>query len=580
MSTGEDKNREIANAIWECRDMFRAHFDVSELAPYANLIAYVAVVAKRNNVKEADPLQQFKRAVVENVGNAILRDYLLSEMGEFWQRATNLLVQEFTEEDLAQFALTYDFTARAGKAGGENITPSCICDLALKILDIGTDEVIADLGCGGGNFLEEAVEVNGNSIKAYGIDRDIDLACLAIARMELLKADYLIEIGDVFEQTKRSSFDKVFTNYPFGMRIAAMKGNGEYYEAMKTGSQGFGRPASADWIFNKVAFDSLKDGGTAVAVMTNGAAFNGGDRQARKYFVDNGMIKAVIALPSNLFASTAIPTTLIVLGKNDGEIRMVDATDLAVPGRRRNTLGTEEISEVLDRLVSDGESSTLVSIEDIANRDYNLYPTRYLARDLSLENPTKLGDLAISIERGARIPAQELDELTIDSDSRITYLRLSDINDGRISNDRPRLRQIDHNTERYWLKTGDLIVSKNGAPFKIAVAEIAENDIVLANGNLYIIRLNTDIVDPYFAAAFLSSDDGKEALERYVVGTAIPNLPLKNLKELLIPVPPMKKQQEIASAYRASLDEIEILKIKLAKARVAMSEAYMAAVNR
>ena len=579
MSSYEEKNREIANAIWECRNMFRARFDVSEPAPYANLIAYVAVVAKRNNIREADPLQQFKSAVAEGVKNATLRDYLLSEMGEFWQRATNLLIQEFTEEDLVKFTLTYDFTARAGKAGGENITPGSICDLALKILDIGAGEVVADLGCGAGSFLEDAVEISGDSIKVYGIDCDINLACLAIARMELLKADYLIEIGDVFEQTERTSFDKVFTNYPFGMRIAAMKGNGEYYEAMKTGSQGFGRPASADWMFNKVAFDSLKNDGTAVAVMTNGAAFNGGDRQARKYFVDNGMIKAVIALPSNLFASTAIPTTLIILGKNDGEIRMVDATDLAVPGRRRNTLGTEEINEVLDRLVRDGASSTLVSKEDIASKDYNLYPTRYLGRDLNLENPTKLGDLAVSIERGARIPAQELDELTIDSDSRITYLRLSDISDGRISDDRPRLRQIDCVTERYWLKTGDLIVSKNGAPFKIAVAEIAENDIVLANGNLYIIRLNTDIIDPYFTAAFLSSDDGKEALERYVVGTAIPNLPLKNLKELQIPVPPMEKQQEIASAYRASLDEIEILKIKLAKARVAMSEAYMAAVN-
>ena len=123
-------------------------------------------------------------------------------------------------------------------------------------------------------------------------------------------------------------------------------------------------------------------------------------------------------------------------------------------------------------------------------------------------------------------------------------------------------------------------MSKNGAPFKIAVAEIAENDIVLANGNLYIVRLNTDIIDPYFIAAFLSSDDGKEALERYVVGTAIPNLPLKNLKELQIPVPPMEKQKKIASAYRASLDEIEILKIKLAKARVSMADAYMSAVKR
>lgn len=580
MSSSVEKNREIANAIWECRDMFRAYFDVTEPAPYANLIAYVAVVAKRSGIEKSDPLQQFKKVVTENIRNATLRDYLLSEMGEFWQRATNLLIQEFTEKDLALFALTYDFTARAGRAGGEHITPESIRNLALKILDISVDEVVADLGCGGGCFLESAVEAHRDAIKVYGIDCNVDLACLAIARMELLEADYLIEIGDVFEQTKRASFDKVFTNYPFGMRIAAMKGEGEYYEIMRTGVHGLGRPTSADWVFNKVAFDSLKDSGTAVAVMTNGAAFNGGDRQARKYFVDNGMIKAIIALPSNLFASTAIPTTLIVLGKNGGEIRMVDATDLVVPGRRRNTLGSDEIDEVLDRLTRDGESSTTVSKEDIANKDYNLYPSRYLGRDLNLENPTKLGDLAVSIERGARIPAQELDELTIDSDSRITYLRLSDISDGRISDDRPRLRQIDCDTERYWLKTGDLIVSKNGAPFKIAVAEIAENDIVLANGNLYIIRLNTDIIDPYFIAAFLSSDDGKEALERYVVGTAIPNLPLKNLKELQIPVPPMEKQKEIALAYRASLDEIEILKIKLAKARVSMADAYMSAVKR
>lgn len=580
MSSYVEKNREIANTIWECRDMFRAYFDVAEPAPYANLIAYVAVVAKRSGIEKSDPLQQFKKVVTENVRNATLRDYLLSEMGEFWQRATNMLIQEFTEKDLALFALTYDFTARAGRAGGEHITPESIRNLALKILDISVDEVVADLGCGGGCFLESAVEAHRDAIKVYGIDCNVDLACLAIARMELLEADYLIEVGDVFEQTKRASFDKVFTNYPFGMRIAAMKGEGEYYEIMRTGVHGLGRPTSADWVFNKVAFDSLKDSGTAVAVMTNGAAFNGGDRQARKYFVDNGMIKAIIALPSNLFASTAIPTTLIVLGKNSGEIRMVDATDLVVPGRRRNTLGSDEIDEVLDRLTRDGESSTAVSKEDIANKDYNLYPSRYLGRDLNLENPTKLGDLAVSIERGARIPAQELDELTIDSDSRITYLRLSDISDGRISDDRPRLRQIDCDTERYWLKTGDLIVSKNGAPFKIAVAEIAENDIVLANGNLYIVRLNTDIIDPYFIAAFLSSDDGKEALERYVVGTAIPNLPLKNLKELQIPVPPMEKQKKIASAYRASLDEIEILKIKLAKARVSMADAYMSAVKR
>ena len=102
----------------------------------------------------------------------------------------------------------------------------------------------------------------------------------------------------------------------------------------------------------------------------------------------------------------------------------------------------------------------------------------------------------------------------------------------------------------------------------------------MANGNLYIIRLKTDIVDPYFVAAFLSSEDGREVLERYVVGTTIPNLPLRNLKEIQIPVLPMERQKAIAARYQASLDEIEVLKIKLEKARIAASEAYVSEVAR
>ena len=577
LTSREETNTKIANSIWECRNMFRKHFDVTENGPFANLIAFVAVLAKKQGVAGDNPLEKFKNTVTSEVTNDTLREFLLEELGEFWQRATNLLISEYTEEELVQFVLTYDFTARYGKAGGDNITPDSLRELALRILDPGKDDTVADLGCGGGNFLSDVVE-NESYKEVYGIEFNKGLACLAIARMELLGARYEIEIGDIFTEAGSNSFDKVFTNYPFGMRITSMRGEGGYYEAMRSGSQSFGRPASADWMYNKAAYDSLREGGIAVAIMTNGAAFNGSDRQTRKYFVDNGMIRAMVALPSNLFPYASIPTTLVILGKNNGSIRMVDATDLSVPGRRRDTIGPDEIDEILTRLSRDGGSSITVTKERLSETDYNLYPARYLSRDINLENPMKLGDLALSIERGARIPARDLDELTIDEESCITYLRLSDITDGRIGNDRPRLRQIDSDTERYWLKTGDLIISKNGAPFKVAVAEVPDGDIVLANGNLYIIRLDTSIIDPYFAAAFLSSEDGKEILERYVVGTTIPSLPLKNLKNIQIPVPPMEKQRVIAGAYQSSLDEIEVLKIKLCKARVSASEAYAMAV--
>lgn len=139
---------------------------------------------------------------------------------------------------------------------------------------------------------------------------------------------------------------------------------------------------------------------------------------------------------------------------------------------------------------------------------------------------------------------------------------------------------MDPKTERQWLRTGDLIVSKNGAPFKIAVADVPESQTIMANGNLYIIRLDTGKVNPHFVAAFLASDDGKELMDRMVVGTTIPNLPLRNLKDIELPVPTMDKQREVARRYQAHLDEIEVLKIKLDKARAGIASAYDEVVGR
>ena len=395
---------------------------------------------------------------------------------------------------------------------------------------------------------------------------------LTMVKTELLGANSEMVFGDMLENPSAGRFDKVFANYPFGMRVSFMRGEGEYYRALKTGKDGLGRPASAAWVFNKLAWDSLIAGGTAVVIMANGATFNGGDQQARSFFVNNGMIKAIVALPENLFPTTGIATTLMVMGSNKGGIRMVDASDLSITGRRWDTMGSDEIEEIKTRLKEDGPFSRLVSHEEIAAAEYGLYPSRYLGREIELVNPRPLGDLVIEIERGASLRAQELDELTTEADTGFSFVRLSDIADGRISQSLPHLRALDEKTEKQWLRTGDLVISKNGAPFKVAVAEIQKDQKVLANGNLYIVRLDTKVIDPYFVAAFLASSDGKEMLSRMVVGTSIPNLPLRNLKEISIPVPDMEK--EVARRYQAHLDEIEVMKIKLDKARISASASY------
>ena len=52
--------------------------------------------------------------------------------------------------------------------------------------------------------------------------------------------------------------------------------------------------------------------------------------------------------------------------------------------------------------------------------------------------------------------------------------------------------------EKYCIKNNSLVISKNGAPVKIAVASVEEGRKILANGNLYVIELDETKVNPYF----------------------------------------------------------------------------------
>lgn len=574
MSDTRTDEKALADLMWRIANLMRGSYTPDRYAELAPFCAYAALLAQGS--AEGAPI---RTVLADAQLDTEVREYLLASWDEKLDEPTQLLARQVDSAILRDFILHYDFSAGGGKFSGEHGTPSCICKLALAILDVDPAERVADFGCGYGDFLVKLAERH-STVGLYGIDWNPAAVCLTRIRMSLLGNDALIEMGDMLTGEVEERFEKIFSNYPLGMRMAGMGRGGKYYDAYRTGKTGLGRPSSADWVFNKVICDSLASGGTAVAIMTNGAAFNGSDKRARKYFLDNGMIKAVVALPANLFRYTAVPTTLIVLGRNEGPVRLVDASDLTVPGRRWDTMGDDEIRAILDRLANDGDYSRLVSKEELAVTEYNLFPSRYLGRSIELENPTPLGNLALSIERGSALTAKDLDALTVDEDTGLSYLRLSDITDGRIGNELPHLRELDPKTERQWLRTGDLIVSKNGAPFKVAVADVPEGQTIMANGNLYIIRLDTDKIDPHFVAAFLASDDGKELMDRMVVGTAIPNLPLRNLKDIELPVPSMEKQEEVARRYQAHLDEIEVLKIKLDKARAGIASAYDEVVGR
>lgn len=543
-----------------------------------NLFAYISLCAINHGLKAVDadrdevidtiascPVGDDHRATLRGLVSDVSIEVIRGMMGDF------------TADELKDIALRRGVASVANYSIGRprNLDlPETLRRLVERLLRIKGGDYVADLHCGDGTFLMDTLG-NCPSAKVYGSCSNATLACLAAVRMSTFDAESLIECRSSFQGEHQHHFDKVFDAPPLGVRPVWLAEDATpYLKSLLNGSDPMGRPSSADWLYCRQAFDSLREDGTAAVIVTNGATFNGGDIKTRRYFVENGMVQAAIALPERLSASTAIPLTLLVLGRNDGPIRLVDATDLATPGRRTNNLSDDAISEIEARLLQDGDSSCLVGRDELAVRDYSLYAPRYLVKAPELVNPTHLGDLVRSIERGANIRAADLDELVTPEDTGLYFLRISDIVDGSITEELPHLKSVDPSTKKQWLRNGDLILSKNGAPFKVAVAEVPDGRTILANGNLYIVRLDTERVDPYFVAAFLSSEDGKRSLEYMVVGTTIPNLPLRNLRNIQIPVLDKEVQSRVAARYRANLDQIAVLRIQLDSARVALTAAY------
>ena len=245
---------------------------------------------------------------------------------------------------------------------------------------------------------------------------------------------------------------------------------------------------------------------------------------------------------------------------------MIDATKHCQQGRRQNEFSDENIKTIIDALTTDHEYSRTISIEELRKNEYNLSLSRYAADDLGFHNGVPFESVIKSISRGAPCTASQLDEMVSDSVTNMQYLMLANIQNGIIDDRLPYLSYIDPKYERYCLKNNTLILSKNGFPYKVAVASVRDGQRILANGNLYIIELDEEKANPYYIKAFFDSEQGHAVLKSITVGAAMPNIGVDKLKKVEIPLPPMEEQERIAQKYQATLDEIAVIKLRLEKA--------------
>ena len=116
------------------------------------------------------------------------------------------------------------------------------------------------------------------------------------------------------------------------------------------------------------------------------------------------------------------------------------------------------------------------------------------------------------------------------------------------------------------MKDNDLIISKIVQPFKTAIIHLEEDEMVLPVGNMYVLEVDEDRINPYYLKAFFESEIGRSMLSKANTGSVIPIISVDVLKNLVIPVPDIEVQNKIAIRYKAALDEVKITKLQLSRA--------------
>ena len=187
-----------------------------------------------------------------------------------------------------------------------------------------------------------------------------------------------------------------------------------------------------------------------------------------------------------------------------------------------------------------------------------------------------------AIARGYNVRSDALADESEGNEDNPSYLSIADIEDGEV---RRPLKKIEKDSDvlaNHLLQDGDIVIARmalEGGSFKVAAVDVEGDEHIVPSQNFYVVTVDKKRVSPVFVAGFLNSDVGQELLSRTTAGETVRNITTDGLRDLVVPVPAMSDQQDMAERYQAKLDEISVLKLRLERARMEAASFFESEVE-
>ena len=321
------------------------------------------------------------RNLIEHLSKRRLgnKDYPTDLMGDAYE----VLLKKFADDSKAQ--------------AGEFYTPRSVVELLVRILAPQPGETVYDPACGSGGMLIEAIRFMHSDELCCGsiFGQEKNVVNAAIAKMNLFlhgASDFNIMHGDTLRNPKIlqndniARFDCVIANPPFSLE----KWGSAEWASDKYGRNIWGTPSDScgdyAWIQHMVASMSLGKGRMAV-VMPQGVLFRGGqDGEIRKKLVNSDIVEAVVTLGDKLFYGTGLSPCFLILrrvkpAEHSARVLMIDGSKILTKKRAQNELSADDIDrlyELYTQYADLEDYSKVVTLSEIAAKDYSLSPNRYV----------------------------------------------------------------------------------------------------------------------------------------------------------------------------------------------------------
>ncbi|EAL7774143.1 SAM-dependent DNA methyltransferase [Campylobacter upsaliensis] len=300
-----------------------------------------------------------------------------NDKGEILHKGLSNLGMGYVFEELIR-----KFNEENNEEAGEHFTPRELIDLMTHLVFLPVKDKIQkgafsiyDNACGSGGMLTESkefiIDESGpirSKAQIYLYGQEINPETYAICKADMLikgENPDNIKYGSTLSEDKLSGekFDFMLTNPPYGKSWE--KDQKELDVSKKGGittcndprfQVGITSKSDGQMMFllnmlSKMKKPKENNGvGSRIASVHNGSSLFNSDSgmvAIRKYIIENDLLEAIIALPTNMFYNTGIPTFIWILTNNKieskkGKVQLINATKETYYTKMKKSLGQKQ----------------------------------------------------------------------------------------------------------------------------------------------------------------------------------------------------------------------------------------------